>query len=173
VGVDLEPRIDLPGYIPAGELDRWRLATSIALAPYRPVEGFSSSGALTWAFGAGVPIVASRVGPFVELQEEAGCLELVAPEAPRELAYRIRRLDADPERAAALAGAVREHARRCSWERVAEMHAEVYARCSDQAAASRTAGITSWRSARSASRTNGSRSSQDGASASRPASIRR
>lgn len=172
-GGGVEHRIDLPGYIPAEDLADWRLAASIGLAPYRPVPGFSFSGALTWAFGAGVPIVASRVGPFVELQEDAGCLELVAPDAPRELAYRVARLEADPARAERLALAARAHAERFSWERVAERHAELYARSCDHAAASRTSAWTSWRSARSASRTNGSPTSHGGASESRSASALR
>ena len=170
---NLEHRVDLHGYIPSDELDDWRLAASIALAPYRSVQGFSFSGALTWAFGAGVPIVASRIGPFIELQEEAGCLELVAPKAPHELAHRVARLEAEPARAERLVHAAHVHAESCSWPRVAARHLELYERSCDQAASLRTDGSTSLRSARSASRTNGSPSSQGGASESRQASVLR
>ena len=131
--------------------------------------GFSFTGALTWAVGAGIPIVAGRIPAFVEVNETAGCFVLVSPGSPRELAHRVRPLEADPEQAARLAQAARAYASEVSWERVAERHAELYARSADQAAAARTAATGSWRSARSASVTSGSPRSQDGAEARRPA----
>lgn len=167
-------RLRLEGWVPRERLDDWRAAASIAVAPYHAVPGFSFSGALTWGITAGVPIVAGRIPAFIEAQEAAGCLVLIAPDSPRELAHRVLELEADPEGRDRLAAAARTYAERTSWERVAERHAELYARRSaDQAAASRTSSTRSWRSARSASTTSGSASSQDGASRSRPASSSR
>ena len=173
-GETVEERIDLRGWIPPAQLDDWRDAASIALAPYHDVLGFSFSGALTWAFGAGVPIVASRIPAFVEIQQDADCLMLVAPSAPHELAHRVKQLDEDRAASDRLVTAARAFAERCSWQNVAELHAELYERSlADHSAAKRTSGSTSLRSARSASRTNGSRSSQDGASRSRSANALR
>lgn len=124
---DLRDRVTVTGRVELSALRDFHAATDICLAPYRPVPRVLSSAAITWALASGRPVIASRVPAFVELAHEAGCLQLVAPQAPHELAWAAQRLAAEPERADELVTNALAYAARASWAEVAREHAAVYA----------------------------------------------
>jgi starch synthase len=79
------------------------------------------------AMACGTPVVATRVGgiPEVVLDGETG--QLVPPRDPAALADAVRRLLADPGRAAEFGAAGRRRVEaRFSWDRIAERTLEVY-----------------------------------------------
>ena len=123
----LTERVSVTGRVALEELRDYHAATDICLAPYRPVPRVLSSAAITWALASGRPVIASRVPAFVELAHEAGCLQLVHPEAPHELAWAAQRLAEDPERSAELVANALDYAAKASWDEVARSHAAIYA----------------------------------------------
>jgi glycosyltransferase involved in cell wall biosynthesis len=121
-------RVTLAGFVPSSEIDDHFRATDIAVAPYHLWPRVSSSAAITWALASGCPIVASRVPTFEEIQEEYECLHLAVPEAPAELAYRIRELAADRDLQAKLVRRAQDYCRDHNWGRAADEHLALYAR---------------------------------------------
>jgi alpha-maltose-1-phosphate synthase len=85
------------------------------------------------AMACGTPVVASRVGgiPDVVVDDETGWL--VPPADPAALASAVRRLLADPERAAAFGRAGRRRVEaEFSWDRIAALTLDVYREAMDQ-----------------------------------------
>jgi glycosyltransferase involved in cell wall biosynthesis len=121
-------RVTLAGFVPSARIGDYFRATDIAVAPYHLWPRVSSSAAITWALSSGCPVVATRVPTFEELQEEYECLHLAVPEAPAELAYRIKELAADPGLQARLVRRAQEYCRDHNWARSADEHLALYAR---------------------------------------------
>jgi glycosyltransferase involved in cell wall biosynthesis len=95
-------------------------ACDVCVLPYRQV---TTSGAAILALSFGVPVVAPRMGCFVDLiGEDRGVL--FDPDHPASLAEaleRVRHIDLDHSRRAALA-----HARTLDWGALGEQHAKLY-----------------------------------------------
>jgi glycosyltransferase involved in cell wall biosynthesis len=91
----LRARVHVTGSIRDEELLPTVAMADIVLAPYSD-QGPPGSGALNWAFVAERPVVATAVHTFVEIQEDWGCMKLVAPGSAFELAETIRGLAENP-----------------------------------------------------------------------------
>jgi glycosyltransferase involved in cell wall biosynthesis len=113
----LRGRVRITNYLPPERIELYHAATDVCLAPYR---GFnlSASAGITWALGSGRPIVASKVPPFVELNDQAGCLLLFTENAEHELAWQIDRLMADAGLRECLVERARAYAEQNSWTNV-------------------------------------------------------
>ena len=97
----------------------------------------SSSGALRWAVGCGVPVVASRVAKFSELSQISDEL-LVNPRSPAQVARLVGRILSDSSFRTDMRRRGDRFADATSWDRVARRHLALY-RDIAALAASRTA----------------------------------
>lgn len=122
----LAERVHVTGYLPVERLRLYQQAADVCLAPYRTVPRVVSSAAVTWALASGKPVVASAIPPFVELNDEAGCVELVRPGAARELADAVLRVDVDPNRRLELITNSLRYAEANSWPHVAQQTVSLY-----------------------------------------------
>jgi len=119
IGFDtLKSRVEVTGYIPSGDLERIISSADIILAPYTD-QGPAGSSALSWAFAAGKPIIASSVTAFAEIYEKTKAVKLVAPNSPFELAAAVRRLVEAPEEMKLLADAASNFATMHNWASMA------------------------------------------------------
>jgi glycosyltransferase involved in cell wall biosynthesis len=74
--LNLDGHVDLrPGYIPDDELTKLLIDADLMVAPYRSA---TQSGAVEMAFGAGLPVIASRVGGLAD-QIDDGTDGLLVP----------------------------------------------------------------------------------------------
>ena len=115
-----DPRVSLiPRYIPETEVDDLFARASLVALPYTQA---SQSGVGVMAIAAGVPVVVSNVGALPQLAHEPSFT--VEAGDPRALAEAIiRHLDDG----LAVRSAVLQHAQsRFSWERAAQLSAELY-----------------------------------------------
>jgi glycosyltransferase involved in cell wall biosynthesis len=79
------------GYVPDEDLQLYFQAADVAIFPYVQFE--AQSGAALAAIGAGLPVVASRVGALPDVLDAR---TLVDPANPSQLAEALRRFAADP-----------------------------------------------------------------------------
>jgi FkbM family methyltransferase len=126
----LSDRVAVTGFLDEAEAQACLGAVDIMIAPYRD-KAQTVSGAFGWALASGKPVIASRIPAFRELVHETGCAELVAPEAPGELALAIQKLAADPELRGQLVSNARAWCEANNWDAVAGRHAELYANLLD------------------------------------------
>lgn len=79
--------VDLrPGYVPEADLMKLLGEADLVVAPYRAA---TQSGAVELAFGAGLPVVASRVGGLADQVEHGVNGLLVPPDDPEALASAV------------------------------------------------------------------------------------
>jgi beta-1,4-mannosyltransferase len=113
------------GHVADESLQVYFRACDVCVLPYRHV---TTSGAGILALSFGVPLVAPRLGCFVELVGQQGERGLLyAPDAPdglREALRAARRADL-----AAMGQACRRYAENLSWEAIAQEHAAMYQSC--------------------------------------------
>lgn len=116
-----DSRIHLrPGYVLDEDVHRYMLACDVCVLPYRQV---TTSGAALLAFSFGLPVVAPRMGCFVNLVGENRGV-LYNPEAADGLEQAMRQAAAlDKE---AVRRDVLDFAHSLDWDRLAPQHAEVY-----------------------------------------------
>lgn len=114
-----DPRVEITGWLEEEDIPAIMERTDIVLAPYHE-NGPAGSGAVTWGICHGRPIVASRTITFREIQEEAGCFELVSPKDPKALAEAIERVATDKALQKRLADNGLAYARDHSWTAMAE-----------------------------------------------------
>jgi glycosyltransferase involved in cell wall biosynthesis len=114
----LAGRVEITGYLPAERVDQVLDDTAIVLAPYLE-GGPAGSAALAWALTSRRPIVASAIPGFREINEEAPCLYLAAPQAPFALARAIQTVAADPALESRLVEAAARYAASYGWDRTA------------------------------------------------------
>lgn len=131
---ELRSRLTVTGHESDDRAREDLAATDMLLAPYEAGTTLSASGALGWALSSGRPVISSKIAPFVELAGDAGCLELVTPDAPHELALAIERLAADPAGRRRLVARAAQYCDMFSWERTAATHARLYAATLDRTA---------------------------------------
>jgi len=121
-------RLIVTGYAQRETIDRYHAATDICVAPFRP-NFHSGSGSICWSLSSGKPTIASNIPAFAEIQEEADCLLLCTPEAPRELAWQIENLAGNLALQRRLAQNALEFVARHCWSRAAtkllDIHAEM------------------------------------------------
>lgn len=113
------------GHVADDALQVYFRACDVCVLPYRHV---TTSGAGILALSFGVPLVAPRLGCFVELVGQSGERGLLydpaAPEGLREALQAARRADL-----AAMGVAARRYAEELSWEAIAQEHAAMYQSC--------------------------------------------
>jgi glycosyltransferase involved in cell wall biosynthesis len=98
-----------------------------ARAAVLPSREESFGNAIAEAMAVGCPVIATRVGSVPEIVDADRTGVLVPPDDPAALAEAIDALLADPDRAAALARAGREHVRaRFTWDAVAASFEDLY-----------------------------------------------
>jgi len=103
-------------YVPNEEVARYFAAADVAALPYREATG---SGIAQIAFGAGLPVIATRTGGLEEVVEEGTTGLLVPPRDPTAMARAIERYF-DERLAERLRAGVRASARRFGWEGLVE-----------------------------------------------------
>lgn len=81
-------KIRVTGFLEGDQVDLYRIACDIIVAPYKEV-GLSSSAAITWAISSNKPIIASNIKAFSEINSKYQCLFIVGQNAPHELAWAI------------------------------------------------------------------------------------
>ncbi len=118
--VDLDFR-----YVPASELPDLLAEVDLVVAPYRSATG---SGVVQLAFGAGLPVVATRVGGLPAAVEQGRNGLLVDPEEPDALARAVVSA-LQPEVWQGLRRGVEETRGRFSWEGLVERIEEVIFAC--------------------------------------------
>lgn len=100
-------------------------ASDICVLPYRHV---TTSGAAILSFSFGLPILAPRMGCFVELAGADGERGLLYdPQAPGGLAEALR--EAQRRELGAMRRACLEYARQLDWRDIARQHAAMYEQC--------------------------------------------
>jgi FkbM family methyltransferase len=124
----LKGRVTVRGFVPASELAAYQEAADVCLAPYKRGTPLSASGSVTWALASGKPVIASALPAFIELRDYIDCLEVVAPDSPRELAHAVERLASDPDRVQQLVFQAHRYCSVHSWEATARTHAQLYER---------------------------------------------
>ncbi len=122
----LESRVHVTDTFEDEDLDAYFELTHVLAAPY--ADHFrSSSAALTLGLCSGRPLVASAIKPFLEINQESPCLELHAPHAFHELAYRIRRVAENPTLSARLVAAAAVYTQANSPRAIAARHLDLFA----------------------------------------------
>lgn len=112
------------GFVPAGLVDAYFCAASLVVISYS--SPFVSSATLAEAEGFGRPVLAPALGAFPEAVPDAQAL--YSPGSSEALAARLRETIGDESRLRALAQASRDAGLARSWDRVADLYHEVYAR---------------------------------------------
>lgn len=139
-------QVHFTGYLPGAEVSRLLQAADAAAFPFNA--GVTrKSGSLLAALAAGVPVVATAPPGEVRGPTEAEGVLRVPPRDTAALADALRRVLSDRALAGRLGAAGRALAASHSWDTIASVHAEVYAR----ALASRRGG-ESWTGAAEPSR---------------------
>lgn len=103
-------------YVPNEEIARYLAAADVVALPYRSATG---SGIAQVAFGAGVPVIATRTGGLEDVVEEGVSGLLVPASNPVELAAAVERYF-DGAMAATLREGVRRARARFTWESLAD-----------------------------------------------------
>jgi glycosyltransferase involved in cell wall biosynthesis len=120
----LEERVRIMGYLPHRQVAEVMSATDLILAPF--IES-SGSGSLALAFACGKPILASRIGPNVEVLEESeNGLKTFRTLHPGAVAMEVSSLMKDADSLAALAAGARGYAVAHAYRRMAEETVSIY-----------------------------------------------
>lgn len=113
------------GYVSDKELVLIKSAADIFIAPYREV-GLASSAAINAGISAGLPVIATNINAFTEVNRDAEVLQLVGQEQPRALALAIKRLAVDEAKRLSMLGRSKEFALKNGWKNVALKHLDAY-----------------------------------------------
>lgn len=117
------------------ELTHWLQAADIFVTPYPDLDR-AVSGTLSYAMGAGRPIVSSPYAYAVDLLA-GGRGVLVAPDSPGELAAALVDLLDHPEERAALGQRAYDHGRRMVWSEIGAAYRRILERVVAEAASAR------------------------------------
>jgi glycosyltransferase involved in cell wall biosynthesis len=123
---DLHSRVKLAGFIGYEKLQDYYDVVDINLAPYKKDTNLSSSAAITWALSSGKPVIASNISAFAELNEVSSSLQMVAPEAPGELAYRVKEIITDSTLKNHLVANALKYCNSNQWCNIGKDHIELY-----------------------------------------------
>jgi glycosyltransferase involved in cell wall biosynthesis len=125
---DLHSRVKLAGFVAYEELQKYYKVVDISLAPYKGDTNLSSSAAITWALSSGKPVIASSIPAFAELNEVSRSLQMVTPDTPGELAYRIKELITDSNLKTNLVDNALKYCESNQWSNIGKEHIELYAK---------------------------------------------
>jgi glycosyltransferase involved in cell wall biosynthesis len=110
--LDLDGHVELrPGYVPDDELIKLLIDADLMVAPYRSA---TQSGAVEMAFGAGLPVIASRVGGLADQIDDGTDGLLVPPDDVASLAHALLKAT-DPLTLDRLIAGARSRASTRSW----------------------------------------------------------
>jgi glycosyltransferase involved in cell wall biosynthesis len=123
--LQVRPQIKLTGYLPTAEIDLYRKACDIFIAPYREVN-LSSSAAVTWALSSGRPLIASAVDAFIDINKKYECMLMVGEGQTSELAWAIQKLDSDETLQNKLIDGAAKYCTDHDWAVIAEHYAKLY-----------------------------------------------
>ena len=112
-------------YVPNEEVARYFAAADVAALPYREATG---SGIAQIAFGAGLPVIATRTGGLEEVVEEGVSGLLVPPRDPKSLARAIERYF-DESMEERLRAGVRAARLRFGWDALVDAIEELAREC--------------------------------------------
>ena len=112
-------------YVANEEVGTYMAAADAVVLPYRSATG---SGIAQVAFGAGVPVIATRTGGLEDVVEDGVSGLLVPPEAPDQLARAIERFF-DEKLGSPLAAGVARARARFTWEALVEALVRLAAEC--------------------------------------------
>jgi FkbM family methyltransferase len=121
----LRDRIRITEYTSPETIRLYSAAADICLAPHRDINQ-SGSASLGLALNSGRPVIASRIPPFIEINERADCMLMFAEGAMNEMAWQIQRLIADPQLQRELVRRAECYAKENRWEKVAERTIGIY-----------------------------------------------
>lgn len=111
--------VEATGAVPPSGVPRLLARMDVAVAPYPAHDTFYFSPLKVYEYlAAGLPVVASEVGPLPELLAHGLLGELVPPGSPAALAAAVERLRADPGRRLAIRGAATAAAAGHDWREV-------------------------------------------------------
>ncbi len=117
------------------ELTRWLEAADVVVAPYQdPLQ--SVAGTLSYAMGAGRPVVATPFGLALDLLADGRGI-VTASWSPEALASAVVDLLADPEARNVIGRAAHEHTRSMTWWHVSARYRDLFARVVAEATAGR------------------------------------
>jgi glycosyltransferase involved in cell wall biosynthesis/acetyltransferase-like isoleucine patch superfamily enzyme len=123
----MQEQVHFTGYLPDTEVSRLLHAADVAAFPFNA--GVTrKSGSLLAALAAGVPVVATAAPGEVLASTEADGVLRVPPHDSGALTEALRKVLDDRALAGRLSSAGRAVAATQSWETIAAVHAEVYAR---------------------------------------------
>lgn len=118
-------KISFLGFVPNSEMKVLKSAVDIFVAPYRE-NGLASSAAINVGISAGIPVIASNINAFVEVNRGEDIMSLISQDQPHVLALEIARLEENFERKKELVDSGRRYASRNSWFNVAKTHLKHY-----------------------------------------------
>jgi len=107
------------------ELTRWLEAADIFVAPYPDLDQ-TVSGSMSYALGAGRPVVATSFAYAAELLADGRGI-LVSPASPARLASALNRVLANDDLRAATGRRAHEHSRRMVWSAVGSEYGRLFA----------------------------------------------
>jgi glycosyltransferase involved in cell wall biosynthesis len=114
-------RVTFTGYL--SDMSPILNATDLAVLPYRFV---TDSGVLHLLVSYSVPILASDLAAFKEIQQEYGCVELFRSEDTQDLLMKIQSLLSNEELRDSLKAQCKNMWNTTKWSNIAQRHIEVY-----------------------------------------------
>lgn len=114
-------KVTFTGYLP--ELAPILNATDIAILPYRSV---TDSGVLHILISYRLPIIASDLNAFREINEDYGCLELFKSENPQDLLSKMQAILSDSNLRESLSTKCELMWNSTKWSGIAKKHVETY-----------------------------------------------
>ena len=105
------------------EVNLYALASDFLLFDYSAKEHYSVSGAMHRIVGAGKPVICSDIRHFSDIENETSCLKF---KDTKGLERCIRLVLDNPNEEERLGMEARKYAETTSWEKVAQMHINIY-----------------------------------------------
>ena len=118
-------RIRLTGFLQKNDIDLYRAACDIFIAPYKEVN-LSSSAAVTWALSSGKPLIATTISAFVDINRQYECMLMTGIEKPNELAWAIKKISEDSHLREKLISGSNKYTQENSWESISKEYYSLY-----------------------------------------------
>ncbi len=121
----LSKNVVFAGYVPDERLQTYFYAADVIVFPYKKME-IESSGVFLKAVEFDRPIIATKVGDFLDTERANVCYALVSPSNSPELAEAIRRALTNPTRTSSCVSAIQEFVKRHSVDNLAKEYVQLY-----------------------------------------------